>query len=236
MGSRKCSACGHTMGITHAQYTQCPANVAKSVPASVPILATTIVEDDNNLQKSSVSSAFNLFNKKSDDVLSVETAITIINISDGLPLEQQTQILEDTYAQLDSKEKIELVHLLKDREDKLAEDFLVNLAKNPDTSRKVLKELRKWPDLEEFYDYPNYVRLANERGKLGWWRKSKMNESARILEGKIYPVVGISAGVGAGVGFFADGGILGGGMGLVAGGGIALIAGIVSIVKPTTYE
>ena len=37
MGPRKCSACGHTMGVTHAQYTQCPANAAKNVPASIKL-------------------------------------------------------------------------------------------------------------------------------------------------------------------------------------------------------
>ena len=190
------------------------------------MLTATTNENVDKTKESPIGSAFGLFSKKPDETLTPENAITIINMSDGLPTAQQENMYDDVYAQLDDKEKVEFVRLLKDRDDRLSENFLYKLAAGAETGRKVLKELRKWPKQKYYEDYPFHVHWAREREKLGYWREWSLNKQQRTSRRKIVAGTVAGAGVGTGAGFMT-GGPIGAGVGFIVGSVGGFIASLI---------
>ena len=202
MVARKCSACGHTMGVTHAQYTQCPANIAKNTPTTTNVLVSSIpTVDIQKMSHSSVGTAFALYEKNpKEEEFTAENILAIMSMSESLPKEQQLQLLDKAYTQLNDEEKLKLIRLFKVNissislygtatgeilyepdiadisgffaEDKLEEQFLIQVAQDPNTSNKMVKELRKWPWREHYYQYPEHMLIARKRGMFGWlWKQ-----------------------------------------------------------------
>lgn len=67
MSKKKCPACGHNMGVTHAQYTQCPTNITRNTPTSPVALEEDPIDIGGEISSSQVSSAFSRFQILSDD-------------------------------------------------------------------------------------------------------------------------------------------------------------------------
>lgn len=234
---KKCTACGHTMGITHAQYTQCPKNAQRNLPT--PASPVTLSEENNTNRRtnSTIGTSLKMFHQTELDTTNFNMALNntthmtaddvdvMINLTEGLPQEQKTQIYQNMYDNMDTKGQVALVKKINLSDEKNYH-FLTHIATDEKTARKVLKELRK----SKSKDYvPYYVTQARNRSFL--WRI--WNKHHDDIKG-----FGASAGVGGFTGA-AAGTVIAGPVGTAVGaaiGAVALPAGIFTMLMIEKYK
>lgn len=90
--------------------------------------------------------------------MTTEDIETMVNITEGLPKEQQREIFSNMYDNLPLQGQLALIKKLKQTSQN--NDFLLDIAANDNTPKKILRELRKNPP-KAFT--PGYVVIAEQR-------------------------------------------------------------------------